>query len=213
MAGYRYFEISESFHSIEELINCLLRGDRQTLEYWSGLYNKYFKLNKKMQEKVEDNYRKLMKNIQKKNKILGVKFRLTDYVYALPKTHSIQPSIEEMVMRTKKVMEAGEYGYIYLTVEDRSAIEIFRKEFGEKLIYYDCPLAKYDEGESGLSIAKMASEQIGKKRSGEDYLIGIMLLAKCDALLASENSGTVIAVLANGGKYENVYFVDHGRKQ
>ena len=92
-------------------------------------------------------------------------------------------------------------------------MEEFKKEFGEKLIYYDCPLAKYDNGQSGASIAEIASEQIGEKRSGVDYLIGIMLLAKCNALLASENSGTIIAVIANGGKYENVYFVDHGRKQ
>ena len=213
LAGCRYPEMYEGLRSMEKVLDGSLRENKRELEYWGKLYNKHFKLSKAMKEEIESNYRKLMENIQKKNKILGVKFRLTDYAYALATGHYIQPSIEEMIVKTKKTMKMGGYGYVYLTVEDKTAVEEFKKEFGEKLIHFDCPLAEYDNGQSGVSIAKMASIQLGKKRSGVDYLIGIMLLARCDALLASSNSGTIVAVIANGGKYENIYFIDHGKKR
>lgn len=51
---------------------------------------------------------------------------------------------------------------------------------------------------------------VGKRKAGEDYIGSVMCLAKCDSILCSLNSGSYMAIIINGGKYEHIEIVDKG---
>lgn len=148
------------------------------------------------------------KNFGGGGKILGVKFRGTDYSPdKIPHKHHIQTTCDEMIKRTRKFLEKYNYQYIYLCTEEQSSLEKFKEAFGEKVLSYDCKLIEdYKNGAALINQINL----VGKKKAGEDYIGLIMCLARCDSILCSPNSGMYMTFVINGGKFEHVEIVDKG---
>lgn len=181
------------------------------IEYaeWSRIYNKYIKLNRRMRFVVEENWERIRRAGGSKERILGIKFRGADYKPdKLPKGHYIQLSCDEMINRARLFMERHGYKYIYLSTEEQESLDRFREEFGEEFVLsYDCKLVEnYIDGAAAVNQA----ETVGRRKAGEDYIGTIMCLARCDSLLCSLNSGSIIALIINGGKFEHIEIVDRG---
>lgn len=91
------------------------------------LYEKYVKLNRNMQEYFETEYNELIKG----RKVLGVLYRGTDYTKLKPSGHPIQPSLEQILRDCKKRVEVEGYKYIYITTDEKRAVDFLQKELPE----------------------------------------------------------------------------------
>ena len=90
--------------------------------------------------------------------------------------------------------------------ETQEAVERFRKEFKDKVIYYN--QERCDEYfDQYLSEFKSNSAYLW----GENYWVAINVLAKCDALVGGRCGGTIYANTINEGKYEEVFIFDLGK--
>lgn len=170
-----------------------------------SIYEKYIKLNDRMFGLVDKNWNRIL---QQGSKILGVKFRGTDYnPERIPYKHPFQTTCEEMIERAGKFMEKYDYHYIYLCTEEKRSLDKFKEIFGKKVLNYDCKLIEsYKSGAATLNQVSL----VGKRKAGEDYIGSIMCLAKCDSILCSPNSGTYLTFVINGGKFEHVEIIDKG---
>lgn len=203
LSGHYYKGIKKEQESLKRIVNY----EPEIVKKWSLIYQKYFHLNGDMKEKVRQECKKLFNGTGEK--ILGVKFRSTDYIYNLKANHSIQASSEEMIEYTKKIMRKDGFSRVYLSVENPTVIKDFKDRFGKSLLIYDCRLADYSASQM-IDMSETAARIVGKRQSGEDYLMQIILLSMCDGLLCCQNSGVDVAIAMNGGKYEKVYYVNQG---
>lgn len=189
----------------------ILQNDSCEILRWNRLFKKYIHLNKDMETLFQKEYSLLFGSIYHAGeKILGVKIRGTDYNSTKPKDHCIQPSASEMIKYAGKIMKEEQYEYLYLATEDANVARQFMQAFGEKLLLRDGNRLG-DRHLYSHSAAEEAARKYGKVKSGADYILEVYLLAKTSALLTSGNSGSVMALIINGGLYEKVWFVDKGK--
>lgn len=171
----------------------------------SSVYEKYIKLNAGMSDLVDENWKKIYRG---EKKILGVKFRGTDYVPdKIVAGHHFQTTCDEMIEKTENFLKRYGYEYIYVCTEEQKNLEKFEKKFGDRVRSYDCRLIDHYDGGGALS---NQIALVGKRKAGEDYIGSVMCLAKCDSILCSLNSGSYMAIIINGGKYEHIEIVDKG---
>ncbi|MCM1498458.1 MAG: hypothetical protein NC124_08325 [Clostridium sp.] len=117
-------------------------------------------------------------------KILGVKCRGTDFARTKPSKHSIVPDAEQIIRVIKeKETEWGKYDAVFVATEDKYLYQSLKEEFGDRMISNDKNLI----GDTG---GKWLNELFCDKMKGikqemmTKYLISILLLATCDALIA-----------------------------
>lgn len=183
------------------------------MKKYSVLFQRYFKFSPAIKSRFEEEYSNILEKVQARGeKVLGVKFRQADYICLKAAGHAIQPSVEEMADFVSEYMLKYGYSYCFLAVEEEQSRQYFLSKFGNKLLYCNNVLADYDVSlaDKGYSMAEVAAEKKGKKKAEEDYLLDLLLLAKCDALLASDTSGTLIALILNDGRYERKNIIDFG---
>ena len=197
-----------------EIGDATLRGDRKKIEHYNQLFESNFRLNDEMKAKLAKAYDDIFAAPREEHKkILGVKFRSADYIQYLALNHNIQPTADEMVKKCRVFLQQYRYDYLFLCVEDAEVRKAFQNAFEEKLLFYDAPLASYSQRGDIVAMGSVAKEQLGAYQSAESYLMEILLLSKCDSLLASGNSGVVCAIIANNNKYEHLSIVDCGKSR
>lgn len=143
-------------------------------------------------------------------KILRVLARGTDYISLKPKNHPVPYDIECFIEECQNRLLNKTYDYLYLATEDLDILNIFKKIFGEKLLYIEQMRMKQNVNRVIMDI-KFGRENDNYLR-GLEYCTAIEILAKCDGLLANCCCyGALGAILINGGHYmENIIF-DAGR--
>lgn len=193
----------------------IMHNDLDEIARWNRLYSRYVHLNKRVQGVLDQEYELLFKEkYDKCQKILGVKLRGTDYNSVKPSGHYIQPTALEMIEYAEKVLYIWGGGFVYLATEDRAIADMFQERFGEKLIMrnnWRVDGSDIDEMDKTDTVALMVASRCGAIVSGIDYIVDTYLLAKTSALLTSGNGGALMAIIINGGNYENVYFLDKGK--
>lgn len=141
-------------------------------------------------------------------RILGVLARGTDYTESKPRKHPVQPEVEQLIEKCREVMYLHKCEKIYLTTEDAKIFKKFEECFSEELI--SMPVNRY-QLKSGENINSVIhSHNVGKNSiNGKEYLISILLLAKCNCLVGGNTGGTQGAMLLSEG-YEYKYVFDLG---
>ena len=169
------------------------------------------KINKETQEKLDAAYLKVLGPLVKeKKKIIGVVSRGTDLL-GFP-GHSIQPTTDELMRETKKLMMKYSCEYIFLASDTDKAVQSFKEYFGEEnVLVNEC--RRYDEcGQKGENVLSdmhfdRASDEYLK---GLEYLTTMWLLSKTDILYGSLIGATVSALCLNCGKHQHVEVFDKG---
>lgn len=173
------------------------------LSYWRGIARKYLIVKKDIFEEAVQ----LSKELFFGKKILGVLARGTDYINAKPYNHPVQPTAKQLMEKIDEMLGDGEYDGIYLATEDSIFYQQFTKKYGEKLI--SLKTKRYQtQGNENINDIRKADVENGYVL-GKDYLITILLLSMCDALIAGNTSGTLGALLLNE-EYEYKYIFDLG---
>lgn len=180
----------------------MIRNQKYLAE-WRNIFNKSFKIKPEIKKEIDRLYKDLLAD----KKVLGVLCRGTDYIYAKPPRHPVQPLIEELMDKVKTVLKESKCEAVYLVTEDEEIYQLFKRQFQDKLIV--TAAKRYQSaGKTNINdIIEAAGED--KYTQGKAYLINIALLSRCNCLVAGCTGGTYGALLISKG-YEYQYIFDLG---
>lgn len=177
--------------------------DSREFKRWHDLSQKYLMVNDNIRQEAGGLFQKMFGQ----ERVLGVLCRGTDYIRSKPKGHPVQPTPEQITEKAEEMMRRTNCRWIYLATEDEQYYQSFLKKFGASLKVSD---AKRCTKEGQFNINDISYNRPNDRYlKGKDYLINILLLAKCNCLLAGAAGGTYGALLLNEG-YEEKYIFDLG---
>lgn len=179
-------------------------------KFYYQLSSKYIRLQKSVKKIIQEKYEQIFKIIPTGEKVCGVLFRGTDYSKLKPYMHHIQPSIEMVIEKIEKLKAEWGFSYIYIATEEQQAINELKKHFGNYVLFLD-RIRFLETGNKQL--ADINFYRVNDRYiKGLDYLTEIILLSKCNFLIAGKASGTYGAVIFSEeyGGYEKEYYFELG---
>lgn len=177
-----------------------------SLEEWRKYYHKYIRLNSRMHQHIEKVYSNIIDN---KGNVLGILARGTDYVESRPKSHPIQPTINELIVKTQDLIAQWEIDAIYLATEDLSYVDNFKTTFGNKVIVSDARCYDYRKQHEKFINDNHFDRDDDAFFKGKEYLTNMVLLSKCKNIECGITSGTYGVYMMNDG-FEKEYRWDLG---
>lgn len=145
-------------------------------------------------------------------KILGVCYRFGGHARKAKQGqgHPISPEVEDLLAVTQQRFYAWGMERVFLASDEETMVERFRAAFREQLI-----VLPRSRTRAGCLYDLQHPNQMYEKKNLYDtalcYLTEMELLASCNALIGSINSGLRYAVVRNGGEYENAEILDRGK--
>lgn len=133
--------------------------------------------------------------------------------------HPLLPGVREIVGIIKTGLQDWNYDFIYLSTMYEDSLQIFREEFGDKVVcierhrlhFSDEPILSFDMSEKELYEQYLINQHVDEKIT-RTYLEEIIALSRCDYLIGGASSGMAAALTMNGGKYEDIYILEDARK-
>lgn len=211
--GYTLSDISHSKNVI--LGNGIIDGsisfprspiayDDKALGSWKQIADNYLSVADEIEKDTEAERKRLFGN----DRVLGVLARGTDYVHSRPYKHPVQPEVQEIIVKCKEVMEQYQCKKIYLVTEDKDVFNEFTKAFGKKIVSLDVERYSAVQGENINDVMRRNEEKSAYQR-GREYLQSVLLLSKCNCLVAGNAGGSQAALLFSEG-YEYKYVFNLG---
>tara|TARA_B100000427_G_C15518280_1_gene599165 strand:- start:233 stop:1288 length:1056 start_codon:yes stop_codon:yes gene_type:complete len=201
-------EESFNFYDIETLL------DKINLKKMHAA-SKTIMLNDFTQNYVEKIYKSLINN----KETLGVFHRSTDYIKIKPKDHYIQPTIDQLVEKTKEFYNTKEFEQIFISSDDNAYIEDFKSKINLDLDIVNAERSLINNTKNRRSYDKK-SEFITKTKAnrendiylfGLEYLTDVYLLSKCKYFIGGFTSGTAAMFVMNNNSFEDKFLFDLGR--
>lgn len=173
------------------------------IDLLANIHKKYLQLKKDVKIKIENDIANLFRN----KKTIGVHVRGSDYKIGF-KDHpvAVDPiSQGGHIDILKKHM--NEYGFeqIFLATDEVNTIDLFKKEFGEKVVYFNDVFRVTENWSPGL---------IKCDRENNEYLLGFEVLrdmyalANCEGLIAGLSNVSTISIMLKKTFGENFEFLD-----
>lgn len=138
--------------------------------------------------------------------VLGVFIRGTDYVALRPKGHPIQPSVEQAIAKANSWIDEKNLKNVFLVTEDYSYVEAFQRDLHTAFQVRDQDFVK----KYNTNYCVSSSFQDNAYQRGLNYLIRLILLSKCQYLIASITNGSLYNYLSNGHRFKEQYWFDLG---
>ena len=179
--------------------------DAEKQNRFFSLYEKYIHISKRIEKKSITIYKNIIKP---EWRVLGVVYRGTDYKNKRVINEHRQPDINELIDKAKELMAEWNCNHIFLATEDKGAVEIFERIFGDILVY-----TEKERYESNVIFTQVHSfdREFDTYLKGEEYLTEMFILSKCNCLLSSRIGLLAVVLPMNAGKYENTYIYDLGK--
>ena len=181
-------------------------------EIWNFLYKKFVKLNAQTKQYVSEE----IKNIGQPHKMIGILLRGTDYVTTKPSGHPIQPEPMEIFEKAHELILKKHYEKVYVATDEKKLFLQSIDYFGSNMVrsnkrtYYDEEY--YSNDQINLIGQVHFHREHDNYLKGVEYLSSLMILSKCDAIVAGNCGGTLFAVL-NSETTKNRYIFDRGYYQ
>jgi len=183
-------------------LNILLKNKKKA-EYYFNLINTQLHINHPIQLKIYNEYI----NIINSKRVLGVLSRGSDYINLTG--HTIQPDVETLIAKTKKMLIKWNCDHVFLATEEVKTVAIFKNHFGDKLLTNDA--FRINDFDEHVPIIEITSNRKNDKYlRGLEYLTTIILLSQCNCLISSLVNGSIAAIAINQNRYENTYIYDLG---
>ncbi len=193
-------ENGQLFHQIE--VNPFVRKYSQIMMDNSFLRNN-FSLN-------EDVYSYIVRHMPTQCtddslRVLGVIMRGTDYRRSAVLTRGeidINAIPEDVINRVHELDKIRGYDYIFVATEDAEYFNIFKQEFGKRMLYLEQKRVWYNDLLAEKAVSELL-EVSGDINFVKQYLTVIYTLSKCNGLLVSRNCGASrLARSWNKNQYE-----------
>ena len=142
----------------------------------------------------------IQKNFNKKQKILGVHFRGSTYKTA--RGHAFPSTINLMIKKIDNLLKKHNYDKIFLVTEEQKYLDILKKTYKEKIVYYDS-FRMYN-----LDSFKIFPRKNHRYLLGEEILIETLILSKCQGLtfVKSNVISAAIAFSKDKIKLHEIFF-------
>lgn len=178
----------------------------EIVDIWRQVMKRYMPFSSAIREKI----RKIISNspFRKKQRILGVLCRGTDYTALRPYNHPVQPSVEEVLKKVTEIMATQQCEIIYLATEDAKVLSAFQEHFQNKVFTTQNFYYSHEDRETLASINRNMNIDFYAKN--EEYLIALYLLSQCDCFVGGRTSGSVVSLLLSEG-YDYFYVWNKGR--
>lgn len=172
----------------------------------SDIYRKYICLNEKTYKRLD----KEIGTILKDKLTLAVHYRGTDYKVNYD-NHPVCIEIEQEIQVIKEAVQKYHYEQIFLATDDLTAVNEFKKEFGDKMVFY----ADVVRGDSNVSVAFS-----DEKRQYHHYLLAyevlrdMYTLSACQGLVAGVSQVSICARIVKKARNEIYQFqkiIDNGK--
>jgi len=178
-------------------------NNKKKSKYYFHLINKYLRIKKHILQHVDTQYL----NIIGKKRVIGTVSRGSDIINL--NGHAIQPKIEELIARSKKMLLKWNCDFIFLASEEAYVVEIFKKTFGGRLLINES--MRINEFKNYIPWVEISFDRENNKYlKGLEYLTTVIILSRCNCIIGSLVGATVGALAINEGTYENKFFYDLG---
>lgn len=170
------------------------------------IYQKYMKLRPELQIKIDKEVKAHFANVS--GKVLGVHVRGVDWRKMKVVRHPIAASEEDYLQASKEMMRELGYEKVFLASDSNETIDLFRAEFGDRLITTQAIRAPSGSGELAIFDDKNDGYQMGYEILRDAYA-----LAACDSLLCGLSNVSYGVQIINKTKatpYERVVRLDKG---
>lgn len=146
------------------------------------------------------------------DKTLGLYLRGTDYTSLKPSGHPIQPNIESACLQAKEIMNKNGLDSVFLVTEDEKIYKKVKEYFEDKLhiVSFDKFISNYENRDflsNSNSISELSNNSIER---GTNYLIKILILSKCNSIVAGNTKGSLAACAFSKG-YKTQYIYNVGK--
>lgn len=164
----------------------------------ADMLKKYIRYNDKILSYLQKQYRELLGD----QKTIGVHYRGTDFKKQY-NNHPVAVRIEQTVNEVKRLLLEKDYEQIFLATDEQSAVDIFRKEFGDVVKVYD---DTFRDNGGGESVAFSESDrEYHKYLLGREVLRDQYTLTNCDALVCGYSNVTFLARTMRKAWYRDYY--------
>lgn len=182
----------------------IIAYNKEELQKWKTIADQYLKIRSDILEEADI----LAEEILGQDNVLGVLLRGTDYVNVRPKNHPVQPTIQQAIKKIDKILQDNNYNKIYVATEDKSIYEKLCEKYGNQIVSMEVEryITTGEENINDVSVKKT----VNKYEVGKQYLINILLLSKCDFIIAGNTGGSQGALLLREIS-DNNYFFDLGK--
>lgn len=196
-----------------------LTGASPNFAGYCDLAKRWIRFRPEIKERLEQGWNALYPG---SGEVLAVLSRGTDYNKLKPSRHHIQPSVEYLIDRTKRMIDRNSaIRYIFLKTEEHSVVERFSDVFSSMLLcftdheYFDGyePIYQGDDQQDKdyLPAYIMRHGKRSRYQVGLEYIQNIYAASKCHHLVAGINNGTIGAVVLNDRQYISKEIIDLGR--
>jgi hypothetical protein len=192
--------------------------DEKQIRMWNNLYNNYIKFN----DETIRYFEKMLKiyNIEN-NRVLAVSIRRGiewghivnhEWFSSYPK----HPYLGDVINKAEELLKLWECDYLFLAIDDQEGLEIFKKKFGDKLLFIERERWVYFKNGNALALEERHHivRNDFKPRCQENiynrelnFLTEVFILSRCDCILCSRTTANATAFIMNGGKYKHKYII------
>lgn len=172
-------------------------------EKWRAFCKGQYGVQPYILDRVEQKYKVLFGG---KTKILGLFLRGTDYVALRPKGHAIQPTIQQAIEKVDEFIKKYDTEKIFLVTEDYTVFEKMKAKYGDMICCSDDSYVKNYDGKDYVSNSFTDDGYV----RGLNYLIRILLLARCDYCVGGVASGSLFALTMQQRPYLDSFFFELG---
>lgn len=145
------------------------RGDR-----WRTIYGRAFDEHVRVREGIRRRVLEIWKDGGDPRHAIGVHYRHPGHDHECPRA---SPPLEVFIERTRRLLGSNRSTLVVLATDVHEALEAFRAEFGERL------LVQPNVVRAGMEEDQDDYGAIPSVKLGEQALIDVLLLARCEALL------------------------------
>lgn len=176
----------------------------EMVQYWRTVCKKYIHYSDEVTAMIQ----RYASMFGQDDRVLGVLARGTDYLNP-GVGHPVQPSVEEVITKTRQSMDKNRCDKIFLATEDDTILEKMKQEFGDKLYYVD---QKRYQGVQKDKLGHLSDYKAGAIDMNRAYLAAIHYLSQCCCFFGGITTGTVGVYLLSDGfeDFEFWYKGSHG---
>lgn len=174
------------------------------IDAMAKISKKYIRFNDTVKNYLERQTSELLRG----RKTLGIHVRLTDFKQNYF-GHPVCITADKHLALAKKLLSENKFEQVFLATDDIDTVEIFKKEFGDKVVSYSDVIRTTGD----VSVAFLKDE-----RENHHYLLGLEVLrdmytlAMCAGLVAGKSQVSICAMIENKNHipYEYVNIFDLG---
>lgn len=197
-------ENSYLVNRLSENVNGYARSEAY-LNEMARITAKYIHLKSALKEQLAEQIEQLLE----REPVLAVHVRGTDFKRNY-NGHPVQVGINEYLQETIKIFESGNYRRIFIATDDSEALKVFKKAFGDKLVYYKEVVRS--EGNDTVMHSVIEREN-HHYQLGVEVLRDMYTLAECDGLIAGLSQVSYAARIQKksvGKEYRDLSIIDKG---